>query len=365
VQRVIIIGGGYAGTALARVLDATFDVVLVEPRDAFVHSVAAIRAIVDQNLIERIILPYDRLLKRGRVVRDRVQTVAEGEVRLTSGNSLSGDVIVLATGSTYAQPFKPGTDQTADFRTASASTSAKVKAAKSIAIVGAGAVGVELAGEIASALKGKSITLVSSADRLFPELPAALGMLLTAQLNSLGVTVKTGVTADTPRTDQPGPIRLSSGENLQPDLVIQAIGARPQANLLASHPQARFDRLGRCHVDGWMRPAGLETVFAIGDMAANGDTMTIVGSSRQVPWLAKTLASVAAGRRIEDLPNYTPWTAPTLLVPLGAKRGASVLPVTRSGWVVGPFLTSAIKGGSLFIPRYHKEFGLPGAKNGG
>jgi apoptosis-inducing factor 2 len=360
VKRVIIVGGGYAGTTLARALDARFNVVLVEPRDAFVHSVAAIRAIVDQNLIGRIILPYDRLLRRGRIVRDRVQSVAEGEVRLTTGAQLSGDVIVLATGSTYAEPFKPSTDETAHFRTASASTNAVVKAATSIAIVGAGAVGVELAGEIASSLKGKSVALVSSAKTLFPELPPALGRMLTAQLQSLGVNVKTGVTAEAMQTDRPGKgaLRLSTGETLQADLVIPAVGARPQANLLASHPQARFDQIGRCLVDGWMRPAGLKTVFAMGDMAANGDKMTIVGSSRQAPWLAKTLEAVAAGQRIEDLPTYTPWTAPTLLVPLGAKRGASVLPVTMSGWVVGPFLTSVMKGRSLFIPRYRKEFGI-------
>ena len=86
--------------------------------------------------------------------------------------------------------------------------------------------------------------------------------------------------------------------------------------------------------------------------------MTIVAVSRQVPWLAKTLLGLAAGREIEALPTYRPWPSPPTLVPLGAKRGASVLPVTRSGRVVGPFLTGAIKGKSLFIPRYHKEFGL-------
>jgi hypothetical protein len=44
-------------------------------------------------------------------------------------------------------------------------------------------------------------------------------------------------------------------------------------------------------------------------------------------------------------------------VPLGARKGASVLPITKKGLAVGPFLTSAIKGKHLFIPRYWKEFG--------
>ena len=46
-KRVVIVGGGYAGTSLARSLDAAVEVVLVEPRDRFVHNVAAIRALVE------------------------------------------------------------------------------------------------------------------------------------------------------------------------------------------------------------------------------------------------------------------------------------------------------------------------------
>lgn len=360
-KRVIIVGGGYAGTILARALDPTFEVVLVEPREAFVHNVAAIRAVVEPRLLDRIILPYDRLLKRGRVVRDRVTAVAECGVRLASGGSLEADLIVLATGSGYAQPFKPVTDSMADFRAASAATESAIKRASAIAIVGAGAVGVELAGEVAASVRGKSVTLVSAGATLFPEFAPGLGKRLAADLRKLGVTVRMGVRADgLGAADRPvaGPLRLDTGEVIAADLVIPAMGARPDTAVLTGAPAARFDRIGRVETDGWMRPAGLKRVFALGDMAANGDLMTIVAASRQAPWLAKTLAAVASGKAVEDLPAYAAWTSPPILVPLGPKRGASVLPVGRNGTVVGPMLTAAIKGKSLFIPRYHKEFGL-------
>jgi len=361
VKRVIIVGGGYAGTTLARALDATFDVVLVEPREAFVHNVAAIRALVEPALLDRIILPYDRLLKRGEVLRDRAQAVAEGRVTLAGGKGLQGDFIVLATGSTYAQPFKPVSHAMGDFRAAQAALQAEIKVARSIAIVGAGAVGVELAGEIASVLKGKDITLIASTPHLFPDFSAGLGAKLAADLKALGVKLKTGVKAQgLSGLDRPtrGPLQLDTGETLAADLVIPAIGARAATGVAAGLPGVSFDRIGRLEVDGWMRPAGMSRVFALGDMAANGDMMTIVASSRQAPWLAKTLEALAAGRAIETLATYTPWPSPPILVPLGPKRGASVLPLGRNGSVVGPFLTGLIKGKSLFIPRYHKEFGL-------
>ena len=62
---VVVIGGGYAGSNVAKQLDDIADVTLVEPRDAFVHNVAALRALADPSWLPRIYLPYDRLLARG------------------------------------------------------------------------------------------------------------------------------------------------------------------------------------------------------------------------------------------------------------------------------------------------------------
>src|ERR1017187_6390084 len=72
---VVVVGGGYGGYAVAKALDETSDVVLVEPRDAFMHNIAALRALVDPSWLPRIFLPYDRLLTNGRVVRDRAVVV--------------------------------------------------------------------------------------------------------------------------------------------------------------------------------------------------------------------------------------------------------------------------------------------------
>jgi NADH dehydrogenase FAD-containing subunit len=359
-KRIIVVGGGYAGTMLARALDRVHDVVLVEPRDAFVHNVAAIRAVVDPALLDRIIIPYDRLLPRGRIVRDRATAIDAGGVHLAAGGPLEGDVVVVATGSTYAQPFKPSHDETASFRSAVQNAHAAVMEAKSIAIVGAGAVGTELAGEIASGLSGRKVSLISSTPTLFPAFAPGLGKRLMAELRALGVDLVSGASAQG-LADVEGPsrgtLRLSNGAALDFDLIFPAIGARPVNALLDGLPGVQRDPAGRTVVDAWLRPAATANVFALGDTAATGDLMTIVAISKQAPWLAKTIAAVLSGKRIETLPHYTPWTVPPILVPLGQKRGASVLPITRKGWVVGAGPTASIKGRDLFIPRYWKEFG--------
>jgi hypothetical protein len=109
-KRVVIVGGGYAGTFA--------EVVLIEPKAAFVHNVAAIRAVVDPAWLDKLILPFDHLLKRGRVLRDRVIAIEGDGVRLAANGSLEGDFVIVATGSRYAQPFKASGDSISDFRSA-------------------------------------------------------------------------------------------------------------------------------------------------------------------------------------------------------------------------------------------------------
>ena len=88
-RTVIVIGGGYGGIATAKALDDVADVVLVEPRDTFVHNVAVLRALVDPDWIDRIFLPYERLLDCGRVVRDRAVRVDVDAVKLGSGERIA------------------------------------------------------------------------------------------------------------------------------------------------------------------------------------------------------------------------------------------------------------------------------------
>jgi len=358
--KIIIVGAGYAGASLAKRLDASVDVILVEPRNAFVHNVAAIRALVDPSLLDKIILPYRNLLKKGRLVRDRAIAIEDRSVLLESGTRLTADVIVVATGSTYAQPFKPRTDNTSDFVSSMRTAHHALSQADSIAIAGAGAVGVELAGEIAAGMKGKKVTLVSDSVSLFPSYAKGFGRSLEAQLGKLGVTLRLGVKAQTSDfQDQPrqGPLLLETGEKISADLSIPALGAHPVTTLLRTVDDVRFDALGRAKVDPWLRPLGSGTLFAVGDCASTGDAMTIVATTRQVPWLAKTILAVLRGTAVESLPPYKPWRTPPILLPLGPSRGASVLPF-GGGTAVGPFLTSAIKGRGLFISKQRNELGL-------
>ncbi|PVA06506.1 hypothetical protein [Thalassorhabdomicrobium marinisediminis] len=52
-------------------------------------------------------IPYDRLLKDGRVLRARATGIDATGVTLDDGQRAEADFIVVATGSSNATPFKP------------------------------------------------------------------------------------------------------------------------------------------------------------------------------------------------------------------------------------------------------------------
>jgi apoptosis-inducing factor 2 len=176
---VVVVGGGYGGTAVARALDATSDVVLVEPKDAFMHNIAALRALVDPSWLPRIFLPYTGLLTNGRVVRDRAVVVDPHRVVTASAEEISADYVVLASGSRYPFPAKTDLVDTHHAQEQVRQAHQALAQADRVLLVGAGPVGIELAGEIRHVWPEKSIVLLDVADEILggpymPELKAEL-----------------------------------------------------------------------------------------------------------------------------------------------------------------------------------------------
>jgi NADH dehydrogenase FAD-containing subunit len=145
---VVVLGGGYGGIRAAKELDDVADVTLVDPTEAFVHNIAAWRALVEPDLLDLIFRPYEHLLAQGRFVRDRAVAVDGRRVTLSSGDLLEPDYLVLATGSSYPFPAKTEEPDVETARSRLREAHEALLAADRALIVGAGPSGLELAGEI-------------------------------------------------------------------------------------------------------------------------------------------------------------------------------------------------------------------------
>jgi NADH dehydrogenase FAD-containing subunit len=357
---VVVVGGGYAGVNVAKALDDVADVVLIEPKDAFVHNVAALRALADPAWLPRIFFPYGRLLARGTVVRDRVVKAEPGRVTLASGAVIRADYLVLATGSGYPFPAKSDRDDTGAAQERYRAASAALAGADRVLLIGAGAVGVELAGEIAAAWPGKRVTLLDAADDILGErFRADLRAELRRQLDDLGVEVLTAspLRALPPvPAGQPGEFTVvtEAGREITADLWFRCYGVTPASDYLAGDLAAARDAGGFVTVTPYLRVTGQERVFALGDVAAADHKMAGL-AGRQAQVVAASIRTLIDGGT--DLTAWEP-AEPTILVPLGPGGGSG----QRAGAaeLITAEQAAQFKGRDLLLGRYAELFGTDG-----
>jgi NADH oxidase (H2O2-forming) len=199
-------------------------------------------------------------------------------VTLESGQVLSYERLVLATGTEPVVPPIPGIEKGGVFtitKSMSAMTALreKVHRAKRVAIIGGGFIGAEFADELSQ---------VSEADVHLIEIMPKL--LLTAFDDEFCDEVATVLGAKGIHThcgnrvvsiggnSQVESVTLDSRGKIQVDMVLVSTGAKP-ANNLAQKAGLRIVENGSIWVDEYMR-TDTEDVFAVGDCAVKRDFFT-------------------------------------------------------------------------------------------
>ncbi|WAH95480.1 FAD-dependent oxidoreductase [Arthrobacter sp. MMS18-M83] len=353
----VVIGGGYGGIAVAKALDEHAIVTLVEPKDAFVHNIAALRSVVQPDFLPRMFLPYDRLLVHGEVLRDRAVRVDGHTVELASGANLMPDYIVLASGSSYPFPAKSDRLVTTDAIARYQAAHDDLKRASRVMLLGAGAVGLEFAGEIASAWPDKDIVLVDLAPDILPgPYDPRLRVEVNRQLDGLGVRRIMGsalVQLPPVPAGEFGTftVNTTDGTAIEADIWFRCYGIAPQTDYAAGDLLGARTPEGYLEVTPELRVVGFENVYALGDISAI-DVNKAGVAGREAAVVAKNIQAQIDGSA--ELAAYPP-SRPVIILPLGPAGGSGQLP---DGEIASPELISQIKGQHMMIDRYAEMLNL-------
>jgi apoptosis-inducing factor 2 len=354
---VVVVGGGYGGVTVAKALDDTADVVLVEEKDAFMHNIAALRALVDPSWLPRIFLPYSKVLAHGRVVRDRVVRAEPDRVVTASGDEIAADYLVLATGSSYPFPAKTDLADSELSIEQIRTTHDALAQADRVLLLGAGPVGIELAGEIRAVWPEKTITLVDARDDVLsgPYLPE-LRAELRRQLAELRVeTVLGSPLREEPPTPpgQLGPFTVATeaGTELTADLWFRCFGVVPNSEYLGETLAASRGADGFIAVSPTLQVADQPHVFVLGDLST-ADAKMAAFARRQADVVAANITALASGG---DLVEYQS-VGPAIAVPIGPEGGAGQFP--GQDGVVGAEVIAQAKGRDMMVEPFAELFGL-------
>ncbi|WP_414937603.1 NAD(P)/FAD-dependent oxidoreductase [Amycolatopsis sp. cmx-11-51] len=352
---VAVIGGGYGGTTVAKALDSFTEVVLVEPREDFVHHVAALRGLVDPEWTDRLFYPYARLLDRGRVVRDRAASVDQGGVTLAAGERLTPDYIVLATGSAYPFPAKIDFQDSASAKAKIRATREELVGAERVLLLGAGPVGLELAGEIKAVWPEKAVTIVDPAEGILPGFPDEFRAEVRRQLDELGVELLLGTSLTESPVSEPGQAKtftaaLTSGGEVTADLWFQCFGGAPHTAYLDGDLTAARQVNGQVEVTADLRLPGQSRIFALGDITALPEAKLAKSAGDHAEVVVANIRALVEGG---ELRTYTPG-GPMISLPLGPTGGATY---AEEVGVLDAATTSEIKGSHMMTSRYEEMFG--------
>jgi len=224
---VVVIGGSFAGYQVAKRLTETlptgYRVVLVEKNSHLNYVFAFPRFSVARGYEEYAFIPYGGLAKSApqgvfAQMQDSVVDVDEEAVWLEGGEKLTYEFLVVATGTSSGLPSKVASADSVEAQGELRGMQDRIAAAESIAVIGGGAVGVELASDIKDFYPEKEITLFHSRTQLMPLFGKRLHEFVVARFGELGVKV---LLEERPALQEGGKVlKLRDGSEIVFDLIV-------------------------------------------------------------------------------------------------------------------------------------------------
>lgn len=293
-MKIVVIGSVAAGTSVAakaRRNDETAEIVVYEENQDISYSVCGMPYYLGGE-VESIdqLIPRDAKWFKDRFEIDihtnhhvtAIHPLVK-EIEVYDKNSGDGfretyDKLVLATGS-YSltpPPFNLNTYENVFHVKSMDNTKAidqymQNNEVKRVAIVGSGFIGLEMAEQFKR--KGMEVSIIELAEQIFPKIDPDMSYHLKEKLRENKVNLHIGDKVDSITGDiKAEQLHTSKGADLPVDLVILAIGVRPNV-LLAKDANIVLGQTGAIQVNEYMQTSE-EDVYAVGDVAESFNLIT-------------------------------------------------------------------------------------------
>lgn len=367
-KNIVVIGGGGGGIPVVKELEKHLDstthrLVLIESRDYYLHLPAALRMTVSTlgQLEDTALIPYDRALTRASlssIYRARALCITSTEVT-TDQQPVPYEYLVLATGSTWEGPLDlPQAKE--DACQAVLAQRAQYRLAKSVLIIGGGAVGIELAGELRESLPDVKVTLIHRGRALMNDAyPDKYRTSLLEMLQKGGVNVILGDSLVNESPERDGIVTTLSGKQIFADMIIPTRGGRPNTSILSDFdPGAVNPNTGCARVEPTLQvklTSGARNIYAVGDIVDwNEQKMVYKAMTAHAPLVAKNIVHQIKQKKSKPA-TYT-GTAEAIFVTFGSNSGRAYIPALW-GVVAGSWMVTKAKGRDLFLTPTRKMLG--------
>ncbi|KAG6951637.1 hypothetical protein JG688_00013644 [Phytophthora aleatoria] len=328
--RIIIVGGGPAGISVAQALakkvttnDVT-EVIDFEKSKYYYHSVGTPRAVVDADYTKKLVVPYDNA--------------------------------IAAEARTYTVPLKQPKNNIKRSTTEKmmAELHQQIGNVNSILIVGGGATGAGVAGEIKPKFPNKTVTIIEGKDKQLGtdnvhekfrsrllkflkhlDVNVVLAERLTERLNGNSFERRT--------------LRTDKGRELVSDIQLLCGGFSPTTELIKNLDAGLVTPQGLIKVNSKLQldDARYSNIYALGDANNNSAPKHMLFVSQQGTHLGNELTVVARKTQENVRKDFPKVEVVPAMVPLDPNGGVSQLPFF-GGMACGNFVARTFKSKEYF-----------------
>jgi len=346
--KVLIVGGvagGASAAARLRRLDETAEIIVFEKGEYISYANCGLPYYIGEVIKkkERLIVQTPENMRKRFNIDIRVNSEVISidrksktvEVLDRSNNRIyteSYDRLILSPGAEPVKPRLGGVDSQRVFTLRDIPDTYRIKdfidnsRPENAVIVGAGFIGLEMAENLHE--RGIRVTIVELSDHVMGPLDPDMAAFVHQYLRSKGISLylKNGVSEFVPDGERIG-VKLSDGRLLPADMVILAVGVRPNVKLAAA-AGLKLGKSGGIAVDEFMQTSDPD-IYAVGDAVEVQDFMGTVlknvatggrAASGEKAAAVDEASDNAATMRAEPgkEPGTEPGTEPvrTVLVPL-------------------------------------------------
>jgi NADPH-dependent 2,4-dienoyl-CoA reductase/sulfur reductase-like enzyme/rhodanese-related sulfurtransferase len=292
-KKIVIVGGVAGGMSAAtrlRRLDATAEIIVLEKSGYVSYANCGLPYYVGgviENEDALLLQTPDSLHKRFRLdvriasealsINRALKTIAVRNLLTGEEYELNYDKLVLSPGASPIRPNFPGSERAMTLRTVEdveRIALAVTDKPKSAVVIGGGFIGVEIAENLIH--KGIPTSIVEAAPQVLAPLDIEMASFVHTELERNGVNLFLGksVVAIGEKT-----VELSDGRHVDGEIVIMAIGVRPDVGL-AQNAGITIGERGGIDVNEFNQTSDKD-IYAIGDAAQKKDALD--GTSTLVP----------------------------------------------------------------------------------
>ena len=329
--KVVILGAGFGGLTAARALDSIADVTLVD-RHNFQTFLPLLYQVSTAGLAaDHVAYPVRGALRKTKVKFRMGSPISvdhkNKSVKLDSSEVLAFDYLIVALGSATNDFGITGVaENTLGMKTVNEALNIRSEIMRrfedlcrfeddtkfSIAVVGGGPTGVEMAGAIAelkrgpltsdsaNAAKNIDVYLVEAGSRVLPALSPKLSERTKKDLEKLGVKVLTNAAV---KEVKPRQIIFADGSKIPSEVTVWAAGVKGEpAMKKLSVPEEN----GRIAVDPTLQVTNYPYIFAIGDIAGakgnDGRFLPMVApvAMQQARFVAKQIGRLTKNQALQS-----------------------------------------------------------------